>query len=226
MAIKGLIFDFDGTILDTEYPEFLVWQEIFKSYNTDLHLKEWAKTLGTTYKEFDPIHHLEQRTGRSIDAEEIFNHRNDKVLQIILQQPLLPGVMSYLTEAQNKGLSLGIASSSGRQWVQGHLERLGLTSFFDAIVTANDVRYVKPEPDLFLLVLNKMGLRPNEAIVLEDSPNGIKAAHQAGLRCVAIPNEISRHLDLSQADMIINSLEEIPLERLISKFSFQAKDLN
>ncbi len=226
MAIKGLIFDFDGTILDTEYPEFMVWQEIFKSFNADLHLKEWAKTLGTTYTEFDPIQHLEQRAGRSINADEIFNHRNDKVLQIILQQPLLPGVMNYLTEAQKRGLKVGIASSSGGQWVQGHLGRLGLTAFFDAIVTANDVQRVKPEPDLFLLVLNKMGLSPDEAIVLEDSPNGIKAAHQAGLRCVAIPNEISRHLDLSQADMIINSLEEISLEQLISKFSVQAKGLN
>lgn len=226
MAIKGLIFDFDGTILDTEYPEFAVWQEIFKSYNADLHLMEWAKTLGSSNAEFDPIYHLEQRADRSFNADEIFTHRNDKVLQIILQQPLLPGVMSYLTDAKKRGLRVGIASSSNGQWVHGHLERLGLISYFDVIVTASDVQHVKPEPDLFFLVLDKMGIKSDEAIVLEDSPNGIIAARRAGLRCVAIPNEISKHLDLSQADMIINSLEEIPLDKLISKYLFETKDLD
>ena len=226
MAIRGIIFDFDGTILDTEYPEFVVWREFFKSYNTDLKPTEWAKTLGTTNKEFNPLQDLAQQVGLSTDLDELLDLRRDQIMQSILQQPILPGVVNYLNNAQKIGLKIGVASSSGRKWVQGHLERLGLLSFFDTIVTSNDVQRVKPDPDLFLLALDKLGLRSDEAIVLEDSLHGIEAAHQAGLQCVAIPNEISKHLDLSQADMIINSLEEISLNQLILKFPIRAKSLN
>ena len=226
MAIRGIIFDFDGTILDTEYPEFVVWREFFKSYNTDLKPTEWAKTLGTTNKEFNPLQDLAQQVGLSTDLDELLDLRRDQIMQSILQQPILPGVVNYLNNAQKIGLKIGVASSSGRKWVQGHLERLGLLSFFDTIVTSIDVQRVKPDPDLFLLTLDKLGLRSDEAIVLEDSLHGIEAAHQAGLQCVAIPNEISKHLDLSQADMIINSLEEISLNQLILKFPIRAKSLN
>lgn len=219
MAIKGLIFDFDGTILDTEYPEFSVWQDIFKSYNADLPLTEWAKALGTTYSEFDPLHYLQLRADRPVNLAEICEKRAEKVLELILQQPLLPGVVNYLESAKEFGLKVGIASSSGEEWIQSHLDRLQLTGYFGTVVTADDVNNVKPEPDLFLLALKKMGLHPDEAIVLEDSPNGITAAHRAGLRCAAIPNQISRHLDLSHADIIINSLDDISLEDLIQHFS-------
>lgn len=219
MTFRGLIFDFDGTILDTEFPEFQVWQDIFASYNASLHVLDWAKCLGTTFAAFDPLDHLRKQTDRPFDPQEIMARRQECMMQKVLQQPILPGVEDYLQEAQKIGMKLGVASSSERRWVQGHLERLHLSSFFHSIVTAEDVKEVKPEPDLFLKALEELELKPDEAIILEDSPNGIKAAHKAGIRCVAIPNQVSQHLDLSQADLIINSLEEMTLKELILHFN-------
>lgn len=221
MAIKGLIFDFDGTILDTEYPEFTVWQEIYRSFNAELALSEWAKTLGTTSSEFDPMLHLTQRADRFVDTQEVYQFKINLVHKKVLEQPLLPGVLKSIEDAHQKGLKLAIASSSGKDWIRGHLGRFNLTSRFDVITTADDVKNVKPDPELFILTLKKMDLSPDEAIVLEDSPNGIKAAHRAGLKCVAIPNRISKQLDLSQADLLIQSLEEISLDELIGKITPQ-----
>jgi len=219
MTIKGLIFDFDGTILDTEYPEFTAWQEIYRSFNAELALSEWAKTLGTTNHDFDPMFHLQQRADRHVDTQDVLRYKTNLVQVKIREQSLLPGVQKFLEEAQEKGLQLGIASSSGYGWVHGHLDRFNLVSCFDAIITADDVKNVKPEPDLFILALRELSLDPDEAIVLEDSPSGIKAAHLAGLKCVAIPNRISSQLDLSQADFVVQSLEELTLEELIDKIS-------
>jgi beta-phosphoglucomutase-like phosphatase (HAD superfamily) len=87
-------------------------------------------------------------------------------------------------------LKLGVASSSSREWVVGHLGRLSITNMFDAIVTEDDVAHVKPDPELYLLTLARLGLDASEALVFEDAPNGVLAAKRAGLFAVAVPNAL------------------------------------
>ena len=89
--------------------------------------------------------------------------------------------------------------------------------YFESIKTRDDVTEAKPNPELYLLVLNALGVRPGEAIALEDSPNGVLAAKAAGMFCVAIPNQLTCHLSLDRADIQLNSLAELPLESLISE---------
>ena len=129
----------------------------------------------------------------------------------------MPGVKELLDASRQRDLKLAVASSSPENWVSGHLTRLGLSDYFDAIVTADDVEETKPNPALFLLAAEKLGVRPGDVIVLEDSPNGVHGAKRAGMFVVAVPNSITARADLGAADLQLSSLAEITLDGLLEK---------
>ena len=108
-----------------------------------------------------------------------------------------------------------IASSSTGDWVRGHLARLGILDRFECLRCRDDVAHAKPEPDLYIAVLECLGVGASEAIAIEDSPHGITAAKRAGMRCVAIPNSITARLDLSHADVTLTSLADVTLQQLL-----------
>jgi HAD superfamily hydrolase (TIGR01509 family) len=138
-------------------------------------------------------------------------------VELVLAKPLLPGVADLARAAQAQGMKVGVASSSSRDWVHGHLERLGILDLFDCLCSRDDVERVKPAPDLYLAVLGCLGVGAGEAVALEDSPNGIRSAKLAGLRCVAIPNPITAGLDLSEADLELSSLADVTLPELLNR---------
>jgi HAD superfamily hydrolase (TIGR01509 family) len=135
----------------------------------------------------------------------------------VLAQKLLPGVLQHIDQARVLGLKVGVASSSTADWVRGHLARLGILEKFDCLRCRDDVAKAKPEPDLYIAVLECLGVSASEAFAIEDSPNGVMAAKRAGLRCVAIPNSITAKLDLGGADVLLQSLGEITLADLLKK---------
>lgn len=216
--MRALIFDFDGLILDTEMPDFISWQEVYRSYGVELPLEKWALIVGgTAESNFEPHEYLESLTGKKVDREQIWVNRRKSYLTHLENQPVLPGVMSYLEDAKAQNLKLAIASSSPGNWVSGHLSRLGLIDYFDVICTADDVEQTKPNPALFLLAAQKVNAKPDEVIVFEDSPNGVLAAKRAGMFVVAVPNPLTANLDLGQADLNLDSLEALKLEALIAQ---------
>ncbi len=217
MTIKGLIFDFDGLILDTETPEYQVLQEMFHSYGADLPLTEWSAALGASLASFDPMQYLEARVGHPVDHARLLQSWHEQSLALIHTQPPLPGVVPLIRQAQKRGLKLAVASSSPAEWVLSHLSRLGLLDAFDAIRTSNDVTHIKPNPELYLNAASALGLEPQEAIALEDSPNGITAAREAGIFCAAVLNPITRQLNTSHASVVFESLEGVTLDFLLEK---------
>lgn len=215
--IRGLIFDFDGLILDTEGPVYQSWRELYARFGQALSLSEWGEVIGRSANEhFDPLERLEARLGRALEREALTAWRLQRELALVEKQPLLPGVEARLREARQLGLKLAVASSSPRTWVEGHLRRLGLRAFFDVVHTSDDVERTKPDPQLFLLALESLGLRPSEAIVFEDSPHGVTAARAAGVFCVAVPNSLTRQLPLDHADLRLESLAEITIAALLA----------
>jgi HAD superfamily hydrolase (TIGR01509 family) len=213
--IQAVIFDFDGLILDTEVPEFQTWQEIYQAHGCELALEVWATGLGTSVDAFNPYTHLEVQAGCPIDREAIQQLRRQRYLELLGANVVLPGVREYIADAKRLGLQLGVASSSSREWVVGHLTELGLSAYFDCIKCRDDVQRVKPDPALYLAVVEAFALQPSQAIALEDSPNGIAAAKRAGLFCVAVPNPLTRQLSLTHADLLISSLADLPLQGLL-----------
>lgn len=213
--IRGLIFDFDGLILDTELPDFESWQEIFIEHGAALPHSAWAPLIGTA-SSFDLYDYLEQQAGRPIDRADVRERRRRRFIERVVAQAILPGVEECIAAAKRRGMKVGLASASSADWVLGHLERLGLHAHFDAVKTAADVERVKPDPALYLAALDALGLAADEAIALEDSPNGIAAAKAAGLFCIAIPNAMTRDLDVSAADLRLASLAAMPLAQLLT----------
>jgi HAD superfamily hydrolase (TIGR01509 family) len=214
--IKALIFDFDGLILETETPIFQSWQEIYQVYGCELMLEEWLANVGTAEEQFDPFTSLEQRSGQPIDRLQTLIRRQRRELELIEHQRVLPGVREYLESARRLGLRVGLASSSSCDWVVGHLERLGLIGYFDAIAASDDVALTKPDPALYRTAVEWLGVAPREAVAFEDSRNGLIAAKRAGLYCVVIPNTLTHRLDLDDADIRLGSLEEMPLAELLA----------
>ena len=213
--IRGLLFDFDGLMVDTESPAYDSWQEIYREYGRELPLSRWAAVLGGSGREFDSCAYLQEQIGRSLDCDAIGARRWQRKLELVAAQPLLPGVADYIDAGRRLVLKLGVASSSSRKWVVGHLDRLGVSKLFDAIICADDVTHVKPDPEIYLTALAALDLRPEEVIVLEDAPNGLLAAKQAGIFCVAVPNPLTGQLSLDHADLRLASLAETSLETLL-----------
>ena len=215
--IQAVIFDFDGLILDTEAPEFQTWQEIYQAHGCELALEVWATGLGTSVDAFNPYTHLEAQAGCLIDREAIHQLRRQRYHELLGAKAVLPGVREYIAEAKSLGLHLGVASSSSREWVVGHLTALGLNAYFDCIKCRDDVQQVKPDPALYQAVVETFALQPSQAIALEDSPHGIAAAKRAGLFCVAVPNPLTRQLSLVHADLLVSSLADLPLQHLLER---------
>jgi len=216
-AIRGVIYDCDGLIIDTEVPAFEAWREVFQEHGLDLPLEQWARSIGGSPDAFDPVLYLERLVGRPLERDAIRARRRERQLEMLVEEEAFPGILESIADAKRLGLRLAVASSSHRDWVTLHLKRLGILDAFDTVVTADDVTEVKPDPALYLLALQCLDLQPDEAIVLEDSPNGITAAQAAGIFCVAVPNSLTRHLPIGHADLEIQSLAKTPLPHLIEQ---------
>jgi len=215
--IKGLIFDFDGLMVDTETPAYDSWAEIYREHACELPLVVWAAVLGGSGSEFDASDYLEKQVGRTLDREALRARRWQRKLELTAVQPLLPGVLTYIDAARALGLKIGVASSSTRKWVVGHLDRLQMTSRFDAIICSDDVTHVKPHPEIYTTAVAALRLRPEEAIAFEDAPNGVMAARRAGIFCIAVPNQLTGQLPLEHAHMRLVTLDEQPLSTLLAQ---------
>jgi HAD superfamily hydrolase (TIGR01509 family) len=213
-ALRALVFDFDGLILDTETSEFQAWQELFAAHGGTLTVADWDHVIGSVDSGWDPAVELGRQTGQAYVSDELRAAWKPRRDELFAQEVIRPGVLELIKEAKLRGLGLGVASSSSRWWVQGHLERLGVFESFDVVATGDEVERTKPDPAVYLLALERLRVPASKAIALEDSPNGVRAAHAAGIACVAVPNDVTRHLDLSAADALLDSLSELNLDEL------------
>ncbi len=214
--IRALIFDFDGLIADTETPEYQAWVETWAEYGHELALEEWVQCIGTNDPNaWHPLTALTARMGADFDAAEANRRRLARHRPAIaaLAAPL-PGVLDLLSQASAAGLATAIASSSDAEWVPMLLEQLGLVDHFAHLSLYDGTCPAKPAPDLYLRACAAVGVDPIEAVAFEDSPTGISAAKAAGLWCVAVPNDMTETLDLSAADVILDTLDGLDLTTL------------
>ena len=218
MEIKAIIFDFDGLILDTETPDYLAWQSVYKKYGVDFPLDHYLSFVGKDFLNVGPIDYLIAHAKTPLTHQYIKDAFDKLVKSLYERQSLCAGVIDYLNAAKELDLSIGLASSSESNWVLPHLEKYNILDYFDVISTVDNVDLPKPDPALYNRTISLLNIKPSEAIAFEDSYNGLKAAKEAGLNVVAVPNEVTRHLDLSQANMCLPSLADISLQELIDTF--------
>lgn len=219
MPIRALLFDFDGLILDTETPEVQVWKAIYAEHGHEYTVEHWSQIIGGWgMSTFDPAEELGKLSAGSLDVDAVRSRHRQESNGLIDSSPVMEGVREQLTAARRLGLRCAVASSSERGWVEPHLKRLGLITYFEKIITGDDVARgrTKPHPDIYLKALQGLQLAASEALVLEDSPNGVAAAHAAGLRVVGVPNPVTAGLNL-EAEMVLSSLAELPLEEILKR---------
>ena len=205
----GLVFDFDGTILDTEDPVYRSWAELWADHGHQLPLDEWQAIIGTAVG-FDPWTELEVRLGTPVDPAlaAVRRARRDELL---FANEVRPGVLAWLDAADALGVPVAVASSSPPEWVDGHLVRLRLLDRFAYLCCYDDEVPAKPDPTSYRLACEAIGVDPARSVAVEDSPHGIAAARAAGLYVVALPHPITAGLDLSGAAVVVDSLADLSL---------------
>ena len=216
MNITALIFDFDGTILDTETPIFEEWRAEYRRFGEELEISLWGQGIGT-HGVIDLAVHLAELVGDGHDPIALRQGVRERVRARLAEQPLRPGIESLVDEALASELQTAVASSSSSAWVEGWLKHHGIRDRFEHVRSRDHVERLKPAPDLFLSAAEALAVPPASCLVIEDSPNGVLAAQRAGMRCVAVPNSVTRHLEMPAAEMKVESLEGLSLAEILSR---------
>ena len=211
----ALLFDFDGLILDTETTDFESWAHVYREYGAELPRDLWQQAIGTDGSGFAPFAHLCEVTGCCLDEEETQAIRRPRRDEMVAALRPLPGVVDWIRAAREREMGVAVVSSSPDWWVEGHLERVGLRSLFDFLMTIDRAENAKPHPELYSRALMEYGFEADSAIAVEDSPNGVAAAKGAGILCVAVPGPMTRNLCFDAADLVLESLAARPLEAVL-----------
>jgi HAD superfamily hydrolase (TIGR01509 family) len=213
MPLNAIIFDFDGLILDTEWPEFSTVREEFAAHGVVLGLEEWQEIVGRA----DHPHWfdwLQSKVDERLDRDVVVERRRARHHALIATEVVRPGVVALLDEAGAAGIPVGVASSSTVEWVEGHLDRLGMLHRFEVVRCREHVTRAKPSPELFVAALAALGADPAKSIALEDSHHGCAAAKAAGMVCVVAPNDVTRSQAFDHADLVVGDLAEVSLDLL------------
>jgi HAD superfamily hydrolase (TIGR01509 family) len=218
MALRGIVFDFDGLILDTEWSVYSAIAEIYTEHGHELDLEWWRSIVGTPGGD-DWSERLEQLVGQELDHDHLYDRSVRRHHELVDAMPPLPGVTDLIEAAHAEGLKLAVASSSMTRWLERNLTRVGLHERFDALCGRDVVGgRGKPDPDVYLAALEAIGVEAATAVAIEDSPHGVTAAKAAGLACVAVPNRITAPGDFSAADLVVDSLAALTLAELHRRF--------
>ena len=211
MTPAAIVFDFDGTITDTEWPVYAVVRDAFHAHGLELSIADWVDEIGRADNASLEAR-LEAALGRVPDAS-VVETAHARRRAWVQTTEVRAGVVAVLDAADVAGVPLAIASSSPMAWVEPHLVRLGLRDRFAALCTRDHVDRGKPAPDLFLAAAAALGVDPADALAIEDSRHGCTAAKTAGMTCVVVPNDITAHDPPDHADLLLESLADLPLAR-------------
>ncbi|MDN7242986.1 HAD family hydrolase [Planococcus sp. N028] len=212
--IKGIIFDFDGLIFDTETHQYTVYQEIFAEHGSELPIARWQQEIGT-HSGFSALDYLEVLVERKLEQDVLREQFSAKYHAKMAEEKARAGVEDYLKAAKEQGLQIGLASSSDFNWVSTNLKKLGLYEYFECVKTSDDVEKVKPDPALYRLAAECLGLSPDECLVFEDSANGALAAKRAGMNCVIVPNEVTHTMDFCDVEHRLESMADMTLSEVV-----------
>ncbi|WP_311320929.1 HAD-IA family hydrolase [Capnocytophaga sputigena] len=204
-----IIFDMDGVLLDSEPMHQEIIYETFQLEGIPFD-KAYIQTL-TGMSAFPMWEKVKHDAQRSESVEELIKFHRDYFFKRLpeVKVPLVPHVKDVLEKFKNEGKHLSLASSSGRKLIDIFTQQTNIAHYFEVIMSGDDVQYSKPNPEIFLKVAQWYGLPATQFTVIEDSTNGVKAAKSAGMQCVGFQNPLSGGQDLSQADLLIHSMQEL-----------------
>lgn len=212
--VRAVIFDMDGVLLDSEPIHFDALNDMLAGYGYRLMPEENQYLLGTTVK--GSFRWLAQRFELADPLQTYIDQYHDKVL-VRLQGTLEPavGLHDLLSDLRARHVATALASSSPRTWIAATLQSLGVGDYFSVVVSGDDVGKSKPEPDIYIRAAELLGIEPNHCLVVEDSPAGMLAGKRAGMAVVGVRTPYTAHLDLTAADLLVGSLEEVDIRDVV-----------
>lgn len=209
MAIKAVLFDHDGTLVDSEPIHFLLWKQVLDRYDislTDKQYRDHYAGVPTPANAKDIV----RRFSLDESADVLIEKKNSAVHEYLQAQPfpLMPTARKTISSLHRRGLKLAVVTGASGSAAQATLQGYALQNYFSALVSGDDVKRSKPAPDCYLLALKQLEIIPSECIAIEDTEHGMKAAVGAGIPCIAIPTDMSRNHNFSDAIAVLDGLGE------------------
>jgi mannitol-1-/sugar-/sorbitol-6-phosphatase len=210
--LEAILFDLDGVIIDSEPLHEKAFRQTSLHLGRDLTQEEVASLKGTV-EEIGAAKLLEYNPTATLSVVEVMEYHNNTFKALFDQMRLIPGSREFIQKAHKKGFKLGLTTSALRENQQRIFEMFNLGPFFSTIITGQDIINGKPHPEPYLKTAEKLGVAPTNALVIEDSVNGVRSGKAAGCRVIAITTSFSRERLMElQADNVVDSFGE--LERL------------
>ena len=210
--MKAVIFDMDGVIIDSEPIHFEVDMQTMREFGVNISKDELNKYVGTTNEYM--LNDLINKYKIQKSIKEILEYKMELTIRRIKETKInaISGIPELLISLKHNNIKTAIGSSSPKELIITVIEKFQLGKYFDCIVSGDKVKEGKPKPDIYLEVSKRIGVNPEECIVIEDSRNGVLAAKNAGMKCFGFRNVNSGNQDLSKADIIVDSIRNIDIE--------------
>ena len=214
--MRAVIFDLDGVLIDSELLHARADNQILKETGISTPDNYFDRFVGWTSKAM--WEEIKKDYNIILSAGELMELQMPLKLKLLQESDYkpVPGVTELLERLREMEIPMAIASSSPRQFIEAVIEKIGIKQYFTEWLSGEEAERSKPEPDIFLKVAGLLNVEPDECIVIEDSTSGILAAKRAGMRCIGYRNVNSGNQDLSEADMIVNKIEEIDFTGMIT----------
>lgn len=214
MTTKAMLFDFDGVIADTLTYHVQAWQKVFDEYKVDISPEDVFLLEGRMAEDICKL--LAEKKGLSLDHARIEQITKQKraIYNQITKATVYPSIRTLLEYLKIKFVKKALVTGS---IIKNILPVVGndFLKFFDVIITGDQVTHTKPHPEPYLTAAEKLGVKPEECIVIENAPSGITAAKKAGMFCIAVKTTIQDERYLKEADLIVDDVSQIPIDRLL-----------
>ena len=216
MKYKAIIYDMDGLLVDS----MIHWLELDRIFFEPRGIKiteDLVRQL-TGKSEKENLAFLKKEFNMGIEMDDLFAKRREHIDIIYREKTIdMPGVDVLIKKAKEIGLKQAVASGAPHHTIKIVAERFGWVDHFDELLSVEHVEHRgKPEPDVFLHTAEKLGIKPEECVVLEDAENGVVAAKRAGMACIAVPDKRWSFGDFSEADLVVDSLENKEVYEFLS----------
>lgn len=208
--IKNILFDMDGVLINTEPLHYRIWKQVMEENGVQIDYEHYKGCIGSTRAYLFEL--FKEQYGVDIYDKPEIGKRFDEIKNEIIQKegvPRIEGVEEVVHDLHDKGYHMAVASSSAQNYIEAHMKELNLTDCFEVLFSAENVKNPKPAPDVFLAAAEKLGAKPEECLVIEDSYNGARAAKAAGMRCFGFKNPDSGNQDLSSVQKVFYPFLEL-----------------
>lgn len=215
--IKGVIFDMDGVIFDTERIYLDTWTEVFKKYGYEMTKEMYTSVMGIGRE--NVIKKFTSHYGDDLPIDKMYKDKDERLYEFLEENelPIKIGVYELLDFLKQNGYKIALATSAKRKRATYHLQEADIEDRFDVIICGDEISNYKPNPEIFVKASEKLCLNPENCIVIEDSPAGLKAAYNAGIRAIHIP-------DLKSPDEEMKMHSHKAFENLLSVIDFLKKE--